>query len=179
MRNKKKALIVQVLVMALCACGALAAEEKSDYDRSYSLERMRSFRFVAQTKGPFADALAGDELAAKRVQNAIELNLIAVGLAKEQNADFTVSYRAALRNQTQVSASGLPRLGAGRVWVDSYTVGTVIVEFRDAKSGDLVWRGLISDTVDASQSEEKINNGIKKLIARFAKDREKQQAGTK
>jgi hypothetical protein len=179
MRNKKKALIVRFLVIALCASGALAAEVKSDYDRSYSLEQMRSFRFVAQTKGSSADAPAGDELAAKRMQNAIELNLIAAGLSKEQNADFTVSYRTVLRNQAQVSTSGFPRLGAGRVWVDNYTVGTVIVEFRDAKSGDLVWRGLVSDTVDANKSEEKINNGIKKLIARFAKDREKQQAGKK
>jgi Domain of unknown function (DUF4136) len=179
MRNKKKALILQFLVIALSASAALAAEVKSDYDRSYSLERMRSFSFVAQTKGSSVDALAGDELAAKRVQNAIELNLIAAGLSKDQNADFTVSYRAVLRNQAQVSTSGFPRLGAGRVWVDSYTVGTVIVEFRDAKSGDLVWRGLVSDTVDANKGEEKINNGIKKLITRFAKDREKQQAGKK
>jgi len=63
----------------------------------------------------------------------------------------------------------------GRVWVDQYAEGTAIVEFRDSKSGELVWRGFVTGTVDPDKSDEKISKGIKKLIERFAKDREKQK----
>ena len=168
------------LAMLIFASASFAAVEiKSDYDRSYSLDRFRNFRF-AETRTPSsADALAGDEIVTKRIQRAIEKNLTAAGCALVANADFVVSYRAVLRNQAQVTTSGFPRLGAGRVWVDNYAVGTVIVEFRDAKSGDLVWQGFVSGAVDPNKSEQKINDGIKKLIDRFAKDRAKQTAGTK
>ena len=97
MRKTRKALVAQFVLIVLCASGAMAAEVKSDYDRTYSLSRLRFFRFVALTSKSPVDALAGDELAAKRVRNAIESNLIAAGLSKEPNADFTVSYRAVLR----------------------------------------------------------------------------------
>lgn len=167
------------LIMLAFASVSFGAEVKSDYDRSYSLDKLRHFRF-AETRSPNGtDALAGDEIVAKRIQHAIEKNLTAAGCAKVETADFVVSYRAVLRNQAQVTTSGSPRLGAGKVWLDNYTVGTVIVEFRDAKSGELVWRGLVSGAVDPNKGEEKINDGIKKLIARFAKDREKQTAGKK
>jgi len=156
-----------------------AVDVKSDYDRGFSLDKLRYFRFVEARTPNSADALAGDEIVAKRIQHAIEKNLTAAGCAKVANADFVVSYRAVLRNQSQVTTSGFPRLGAGRIWVDNYTVGTVIVEFRDAKSGDLIWRGLASGAVDPNKSEEKINDGIKKLIDRFQKDRERQKRGNK
>ena len=71
--------------------------------------------------------------------------------------------------------TGRPRWGAGSVWIDHYLEGTAIVEFREAKSGELVWRGFVTGTVDPNKSEQNIRNGIKKLIGRFAKDREKQQ----
>lgn len=63
----------------------------------------------------------------------------------------------------------------GSVRFDQYVEGTAIVEFRDAKSGELIWRGFVSDTVDPEKSEQKINKGIKKLMERFARDCEKQQ----
>ena len=179
MKIAKEILLVPFLLTVLCVADARATEVKSDYDRSYPLHRFQAFTFVAQHNTSPADALAGDELVARRIQSAITRNLITIGCVEEKVADFAVTFRAVVRNQAQLSTSGFPRLGTGRLWVDNYTVGTIIVEFRDAKSGDLVWRGSVSGTVDPNKNEEKINAGIKKLIARFAKDREKQQAGKK
>jgi hypothetical protein len=156
-----------------------AVEIKSDYDRNYSLDKLHYFRFAKAGSPSSRDAFSADELVAKRIQRALEENLVAADYAKFENADFVVSYHAVLRNQAQVTTSGFPRLGAGRVWVDNFSVGTVIVEFRNARSGDLVWRGFVSGAVDPNKSEEKINEGIKKLIARFTKDRDKQKAGTR
>lgn len=167
-----RALLVSLLFMNIGA----AAEVKSDYDRSFDLSQIQSFRFADQSRRSPKDALVADELAAKRLSSAIQANLIALGMRQQKaGVDFEVSYFAKVRNRTQVTTSGLPRWGRGAVWVDQYAEGTAIVEFRDTKSGELIWRGFVTGAVDPEKSEEKINKGIKKLMERFAKDREKQR----
>jgi len=154
----------------------LAADVKSDYDRNYNLAKLHSFKFGDQFQRSPKDALAGNELVAKRLHAAIQQNLAGLGMQQEDaRPDFVITYYVAVSKQAQVMTSGLPRLGGGRVWIDQYAEGTAIVEFRDTKSGELIWRGFVTETVDPDKSEQKINNGIKKLIARFAKDRENQQ----
>lgn len=175
MKETKTIGLRTLFTILVLASASFAADIKSDYDHGYSLEKLRYFRFAEIAQRSPADALAGDEIVLKRLRNAIERNLISAGYAHVANADFVVTYQAVLRNQAQVTTSGFPRLGGGRVWVDNYTLGTVIVEFRDAKSGDLVWRGLVSGAIDPNKSEEKINDGIRKLFEHFQKDREHQR----
>ena len=164
------------LALLLGASATAAAEVKSDYDRSFDLSKLRSFRFADPGRRSPRDGLATDDLAAKRLRSAIQSNLVALGIPEQTAAaDFEVSYFATLRNQAQVTTAGRPRWGMGSVWVNQYVEGTAIVEFRDAKSAELVWRGFVTGTVDPEKSEEKINKGIKKLIEQFAKDRAKQK----
>ena len=166
------------LALFLCVSATAASEVKSDYDRSFDLSKLRSFQFSDPGRRHPKDVLAMDEMAAKRLRSAIQNNLVALGVPQRTGAaDFEVSYFATLRNQTQVTASGRPRWGMGSVWVNQYAEGTVIVEFRDSKSGELVWRGFVTGVVDPEKSEEKINKGIKKLVEQFAKDRAKQKKG--
>lgn len=165
-----------LLALLLCVSTVMAAEVKSDYDHGFDLSKLQSFRFADHNRRNPKDALAADEMAAKRLRSAIEKNMVALGMQQQASAaDFEISYFATLRNQAQITTSGRPRWGMGSVWVDQHVEGTAIVEFRDARSGELIWRGFVTGTVDPDKSEEKINKGIKKLIERFAKDREKQR----
>jgi hypothetical protein len=167
-----------LVIAFLFAAATFAADIKSDYDRTVDLSRLASFTFSDQSRRSPKDALAGNELVAKRLRNAIQTNLLAIGMEhREVQPDFEVSYYAAQKNQVQVTTSGRPRWGAGAVWVDQYVEGTAIVEFRDGRSRQLVWRGYVTSAVDPNKSEQRINDSIKKLIARFSKDREKQHAG--
>jgi hypothetical protein len=176
----KKSCTSAMIFVLLFAATAFAVEVKSDYDRSFDLQKLRSFKFSDQSQRPPKDALAHNELAAKRLRNAIQNNLAALGMGQQHaEADFEVAYYATLEKQAQITTSGRPRWGAGTVWIDEYVQGTAIVEFRDVKSGELVWRGFVTGTVDPDKSEQKINKGIKKLIERFAKDRERQQRAAK
>jgi len=167
---------VVVIMLSLLPFAACAADVKSDYDRSFNLSSLRTFKFLDQTQRSPKDALAENELVAKRILSAIQKNLVELGMKpQEPNADFVIVHYAGLRNRTQITASGRPLWAAGRIWVDQYAEGTAVIEFRDAKSGDLIWRGLVTEAVDPNKNEEKINKAIKKLIGRFVKDREKQQ----
>jgi Domain of unknown function (DUF4136) len=171
-----RATVCLAIMLSLFPLAACAAEVKSDYDRSFSLSNLRSFKFLDQTQRSAKDALAENELAAKRIQSVIQKNLVGLGMEqREITVDFMIVYYAGLRNRAQITTSGRPLWPGGRIWVDQYAEGTAIVEFRDAKSGDLIWRGLVTEAVDPNKSEEKFNKAIKKLIERFVKDREKQQ----
>jgi hypothetical protein len=166
-------IIIVVAVLAVSA--TCAAEVKSDYDREFDLAALHSFTFADQSARPSRDVLARSELVAKRLRAAIHKNLVDLGMEqRDASADFEIAYFATARNQVQVATSGRPRW-AGNVWVDQYVQGTAIVEFRDAKSRELVWRGFVTGTVDPDKSEDNVNKGIKKLMERFAKDREKQK----
>jgi len=177
--DTRKKTVIATLLAVLAACQVAAADVKSDYDRAFDLSKLQSFRFSEQGRRNPKDALAADEIVAKRLRSAIQSNLTGLGMQQQENADFEIAYFATLRNQAQVTTSGRPRWGMGSVWVDQYVEGTAIVEFRNAKSGELIWRGFVTGTVDPDKSEEKINKGIKKLIERFSKDREKQKKAPK
>lgn len=168
---------VRLFAVALVLSATCAAEVKSDYDREFDLAKLHAFSFADQSRRPPRDALSRNGLVAKRLRAAIHQNLVALGMEqRDADADFEIAYFATARNQVQVTTTGRPRW-AGNVWVDEYVEGTAIVEFRDAKSGELVWRGFVTGAVNPDKSEENVNKGIKKLMERFAKDREKQRKG--
>jgi hypothetical protein len=166
------------LLALLFALPALAADIKSDYDRSADLSQLKTFRFLSQTPRAANDPLAHNELVDKRLRSAIQQNLESLGLAQNAGAaDFAITYRAVIQKQLRITASGGPyRFAGGTAWADDVYEGTVIVDFTDAKTGGLVWRGYVTTTLGRpDKSEEKINKDIKKLIARFAKDRKNQK----
>jgi hypothetical protein len=46
-----------------------------------------------------------------------------------------------------------------------YTQGSVIVDFVEPTSNQLIWRGRVTDTVNGlDQSEKQINKGAKQLV---------------
>jgi hypothetical protein len=162
--------VATVLVLATVA---YAAEIRSDYDRSANLSDLKSFRFE-QTQRRASDPLAHNELVDKRLRNALKQSLEGMGLTEDATSDFTISYRAAIQKQLRVTTSGTGpwRWNGGQAWADEVYEGTVIVDFENAKTGELVWRGYVTTTLgNPEKSEARINKDIKKLIERFAKDR--------
>lgn len=88
-----------LLVLIACASTTTAAEVKSDYDRDFDLSKLRSFRFSDHGRNSSKDALAADEISAKKLRSAIQSNLIALGMQPQvSGADFEVFYFATLRN---------------------------------------------------------------------------------
>jgi hypothetical protein len=158
---------------------AFAAETRSDYDRSVDLSKLKSFTFMDQTRRMAGDPLATNRLADKRLHAAIESNLQAQGMQKDiTTADFIVAYSVTVARKPRISGTGYGpfRFSGGQVWVDEEIEGDAMVDFLDAQSGDLIWRGYVRATIGKPEkSEKQINDAIKKLIEKFAKDR-KQQA---
>ena len=167
--------LLAVIALAICAA---ATETKSDYDHGYNLGTLQSFKFADQSQRAANDALRGNDLNERRIRSAIQENLSGMGI-QENAADpsFIVAFYAGTQKQAQISTSGYGplRWGAGNVWVNQSLEGTAVVDFIDAKTNQVVWRGFVSRTVDPNKSDENIRKAIKKLIERFAKDRQQQK----
>src|SRR5215510_12848061 len=57
------------------------------------------------------------------------------------------------------------------IWTDTYTQGCVMVDIIDRHNSELVWRGMVMDTVNGlGQSDKQANEAAKALVERFVKD---------
>jgi len=163
------------LTIAICG-GVFGRNVKTDYDRSFDFGRLRSFTFQSR------DSFGENNIVDNRIREALTRDLESRGFRYEPDghADFVVAYYAHERPQveTEVVGYGMPlrwRWGWGPTfWTRYYTQGSVMVDFVDTGSNQLVWRGRVTDTVTGlEQSQKQIDKGVNELVKHFEKDTEK------
>jgi hypothetical protein len=105
----------------------------------------------------------------------LESKLTASGFRVENGVkpDFTVAYYVTTREKLDVQDYSI---GPGRFFgrrdirVDQLTEGTLIVDFIDTSTQQLIWRGRASGTVELKKMDEKITKAVEKLVNQFLKD---------
>jgi hypothetical protein len=174
-----KAFRILVVLNLMLAVGiAFGVNVKTDYDRAFDFGRLKSFAFKEQTR-PAGNLLQRNALVDNRIRDALKRELEARGFRYQPDgqADFVVAYYARERERTEIEpiGYGMPnrwRWGWGPgVWTRYYTQGSVVVDFIEPTSNQLIWRGRVTDTVNGlDQSENQINKGAKELVKHFVKD---------
>jgi hypothetical protein len=124
-----------------------------------SLSQYKTFAFYE------APATAGQQMAFERslagqtIREQLTTNLEAKGMrqaAPGEQADMLIAYHLRTRERLQYTDWGYPA-GWGWGWyggwypgydVSSYTEGTILVDFMDARTHQVVWRGTASQIVD-------------------------------
>ena len=175
-------------VMVLALTSALAASVKSDYQKNYDFSRLRTFDF--KTDRANNDPLVTNTIEAGRIQNALATQLQMNGFMPSQNnPDFLVAFYSRARERTQVQSTGFgfgPGFGWGygipfrnrwrwgygpTIWTNTYIQGCIMADIIDTRTQELVWRGVVKDTVNGiGQTEKQANNAAKDLVKRFLKD---------
>ena len=112
------------------------------------------------------DAIARSSLLEKRIKSAVDSQLKARGFQLvEKGPDFRIIYYLSVKEKL-------------RDWGTSYDSrvreiqkGTLILDFVDPKSMQIIWRGVAQKTVDPKatpeQTEKNINEAVAKLLAGF------------
>jgi uncharacterized membrane protein len=182
-----------LLLVAVTAAFGLSV--KSDYEKNYDFSRLRSFAF--KTDRAANDPLVTNTIVAGRIQNALAAQLEANGFnSAPQNPDFIVAFYSRTREKTEVQSTGFgPGFGFGRgfgwgygvpfrgrwrwgygpdIWTTTFTQGCVMADIIDPRTNELVWRGVVKDTVKGiGQSEKQANQAAKDLVKQFLKDAKK------
>jgi Domain of unknown function (DUF4136) len=164
--------VVVAITLSVIAGGARAQSVQSDFDRAFDFSKLKTFAFAQQQRGP-NDPLAANPLNDRRIRTALDSQLVAHGYTSDSGGpDFLVAYHAATRARTSLDAWGYGpgRWRGGRVDVNQYTEGTLIVDMVDPASKQLVWRGTATGTIQLKDVDKKIREAAKKLTERFVKD---------
>ncbi len=161
------------LVLGLLVGSAAAQSVQSDFDRTFQFSNLKTFSFAVQRRGA-TDPLSTDSLNDGRIRTGLESQLIANGFRMETDkADFVIAYYVKTKNKLSVQDYGYgpPRWFGGRdIRVNQDTEGTLMVDFIDARTNQVVWRGRAVGTLDMKGVDKKISKSTEKLVKQFVKD---------
>jgi len=155
------------------AAASLAQQVKTDYDHSANFGQYKTYSWKKiQTKDPlFVD----------RIKSAVNSALAAKGLTEvPSEGDVEVFAIETAQNQ-QTLDTFYNGFGGGRRWggfggfgdatttVETYKVGTLVVDLFDAKTEKLIWRSSSSDTLSdkADKNTKHLDQGVNKMFQHF------------
>ena len=168
-----RVMIMLAMVLGMMAVTAAAQSVQSDFDRSFRFSELKTFSFAVQNRAA-TDPLASDSLNDGRIRNGLESQLTANGFRMEtEKTDFVIAYYVTTKNKLSVQDYGYgpPRWFGGRdIRVNQDTEGTLMVDFIDARTNQVVWRGRAVGTLDMKGVDKKISKSTEKLVKQFVKD---------
>jgi hypothetical protein len=161
------------ILLGMLVVSASAQDVQSDYDRSFRFSELKTFSFATQRRGA-TDPLAADSLNDGRIRNGLESQLTANGFRVETTRpDFVIAYYVTTKNKLNVQDYGYgpPRwFGSRDIRVNQDTEGTLMVDFIDARTNQVIWRGRASGTLEMKGVDKKISKSVEKLIKQYIKD---------
>jgi len=158
--------------LVIAAAGTATAQDvTTDFDKSIDFSHYKTF--AAQIKTSWASPFAE-----KRALEEIVNTLTAKGWqqADEASADAVVMINGASQTKRDVNTF---YSGGGYRWyggagmatttVNEFKVGSMIVDIFDAKTKNLLWRGIGTDELSdsADKNQKKIVNATKKMFKNF------------
>src|SRR5260370_9686683 len=157
-------------LMLLLACVSFAQQVKTDYDHSANFGQYKTYSWEkVQTK---------DQLLVDRIKSAVDSALAGKGWTEvPSGGDVEVDAVETTQDQ-QTMDTFYNGFGGGRRWggfgdatttVETYSVGTLVVDLFDAKTEKLIWRSSSSDTLsdNADKNTKNLNKGANKMFQHF------------
>jgi hypothetical protein len=164
-------MMAAVAGVLLFSTAVFGQQVKTDYDRGANFGQYKTYSWErVQTQ----DALWVD-----RIKSVVDADLASKGWSQvPSGGDVAIVAMEATRTQRTLNTfydgfGGGWRWGGGfgnaTTTVDSYKVGTLVVDLFDAKTKKLIWRGSASDTL-SNKSDKNIKNlhkGVQKMFEHF------------
>ena len=179
MKNFGRLSAVILSVMALSTLGCATYTTTYDYDPAVRFAELRNFDWLNSP----GSSQAVDELTVKRIKAAVESQLAEKGYSMDtSNPDFLIAAHGGKEKKVDVVDWGYTYRGNNRynygydgrnrqIDVYQYQEGTLILDFVDATSRELIWRGSVSKVIDPDASPEKrdktVNEAVTKVLEKF------------
>lgn len=168
------------LFMALS--GALAQDVRYNYAQDVNFSQFKTYKWVS-----IKNTEQVDDLTARQITNAIDAELAKKGLTKTDadTADLYLGYQTAIRTEKELYAYGTgwgygPGWGggwygampSGMTTVSTTTIytGQLDLDMYDSARKELVWRGVVSKTIDPKAKPDKRQKNLEKAIAKLLKN---------
>jgi hypothetical protein len=164
--------ILTIAAGAFLVTAAMFGQQvKTDYDRGANFGQYKKFSWEkVRTQDP---------LWVDRIKSAVNAQLAAKGWTEAPaGGDVAIIAMETTKNQRTLNTfydgfGGGWRWGGGlgdaTTTVETYKVGTLVIDLFDARTKQLIWRGSASDTL-SDKSDKNIKNldkGVQKMFAHF------------
>jgi hypothetical protein len=171
--NTQRTIIPLIGLALLTATASLAQQVKTDYDRDTDFSHYRTYSWEkVQTQ---------DSLWVDRIKQAVNSALAAKGWTQvDSGGDVAIVAMETTQSQQTLNTfydgigggwrwRGFGGFGDSTTTVDTYRVGTLVVDLFDAGTKKLLWRGSASDTLsDKSDKNIKtLDKGVQKMFDHF------------
>ena len=177
--------LVFLAFLAVGTNNAGAQDVRYNFAKDAKFSDYRTYKWV-DIKG--SDKM--NELVQQQIKSALEAELGTKGLTKtdSDDADLYIGYQTAISTEKEFSSYSTgwgmgPGWGGG--WYGGYGgmtdqtttgststiyVGELVLDMYDSKNKELVWRGVVSKTIDKDAKPDKQEKNLKKAVAKLLKN---------
>ncbi len=178
----KRIVVLPVVMLLLVAGSSLAQDVRYNFDKSANFSTFKTYKWV-QIKG----ASTVNNLVDKQIKDVVDAELATKGLTKVDgdDANLYIGYQPAIGEEKQFNSysSGWgygPGWGGG--WyggMGSTTThgststiykGQLALDMYNSTGHDLVWRGVVSKTIDPKAKPEKQQKNLTKAVKKLLKN---------
>jgi len=170
----KKWLLLASLLFAAAAGRSPAQNADTNIEKGANFLNYKTYKWV---RIPSPQQL--DELTAAQLMGTLEVELARKGLTKSKSdsADLFIGYQMVRTGKepnlydvgaTYGSADGAT--GNGGATITTIHSGQLILDMYDAASKKLVWRGIVSNAIDADAKPDKKQKHMDKAVEKLLKD---------
>jgi hypothetical protein len=177
----KKLSLIWLALMFVISGGVRAQDVRYNFDKNSDFSKFKTYKWVA-----LKDATPVDDLTDKQIKAALDAELAAKGLSKVEgdNADLFVGYQTAIGSEKQFTSYNTgwgygPGWGGG--WyggaggmttgqTSTIYKGQLALDMYDSANRDLVWRGVVSKTLDPKAKPDKRQKNLTKAVAKMMKN---------
>ncbi len=176
---------------AVCAAtlvlgGCSGVQVNQDYDPATDFSSMQAYRWESETQDKTGDLRIDNPLRDTRIRAAVERQLAGKGFVKSEDGTsaFLVRYQYTLRQKIESDGAGggigfgigsFGRHGGVAIGTGNnlreYDEGTLTIDFVDAASQILLWRGTgtqrFREYKDPEKASRDINTLVEKILAQF------------
>ena len=180
---KLKMGVVLLAVFMTSACSGISVNQ--DFNPAADFAALSTWDWM-----PVPNQTSDNPLVDQRVRAAVEAGLQAKGLRKVDSGEptFRVGYQIILEDKVNYQTvnsyygtgwgyrgiygvRGGPVMGTSQTYATEYTMGSLVIDFFDVSSKELVWRGSaegkINETADPVQRQERAQEAVTKILEQF------------
>lgn len=162
---------------------AIAQDVRYNFDKGTNFGTFKTYKWVE-----LKDAAKVDSLRDKEIKDSVDAELAKKGLTRTDSdpADLYVAYQAGIGTEKQFTSyntgwdygPGWYRGGwyggdgGGVTTGQTSTIytGQLVLDMYDSKNHDLVWRGVVSKTIDPDAKPEKQEKNLNKAVTKLLKN---------
>lgn len=178
----KQIFFIALVVLQMSAYEVAAQDVRYNFDKNTDFTRLQTYRWVELKDAPKVDTLRD-----KSIKESVDAQLAQKGLRRTDapSADLLVAYQAGVGTEKQFSSYSTG-WGYGGGWyrggwygpsgttttgqTSTIYTGQLVLDMYDSQNRDLIWRGVVSKTIDPEAKPEKQEKNLNKAVAKLLKN---------